>query len=96
VKKRFSEMSRKELKSARDELLRRVSPLIHATRVQSLSDNGVVIEGGTFPAIYKHSTGDLYVWGRGSRYSGGEMSVAQLQQVENEIKNFFNEYLGGE
>lgn len=93
---KFSDMNKKELKAARDELRRRMIPVLGTSRVTSIESNTVFLEGGTFPATYDKSTEELSVWGRGSRYSGGSMTVAQLQIAEAEVRKFFNEYKGGE
>jgi len=93
---KFSEMNQKQLREARNELQRRMRNSLRPSRVVSLTDTGVTIEGGTFPATYDHLSEELSIWGRGSRYSGGAMTVTQLQIAEAEVRNFFNEYLGGE
>lgn len=91
MRKKFSEMTQKELRQARNDLVKylREETDLRPSRVTNLTDNGCFIEGGTFPAIYDHSSLTLKIWGRGNRYSGGQMSVKQLKQVEDKMVAWF-------
>ncbi|WP_163530974.1 hypothetical protein [Halobacillus ihumii] len=90
---RFSEMNKRQLKDARDELQKRLYPTLGTTRVSELSDNSVFLDGGYLPArfVADNTGGTLYVWGRGSRHSGAEMSVHELQKAELIIRQFYIE-----
>lgn len=92
---KFSEMNTKQLREARNELQRRMRDSLRPTRIQSLTDTTVQIDGGTFPGSYDHNTRELTIWGRGSRYSGGSTTIPQLQRAEDEVRKFYDEYLGG-
>lgn len=90
-----SKMTPKQLKEARNDLVKRLSDagVLKPTRVTSLTDSGCNLEGGTFPATYKHTMfrGELSIWGRGSRYSGGSMTIDELAYAERVIQDFFFE-----
>lgn len=90
-----SKMTPKQLKEARNALVKRLNEagVLKPTRVTGLTDEGCTLEGGTFPATYKHTMfkGDLSVWGRGSRYSGGSMTIDELAYAERVVQDFFFE-----
>lgn len=92
---RFSEMSKKQLKEAREELSQELRSTLRPSRVLTLTDNSVLIEGGTVPAKYEHNEigGTLYIWGRCSRYAGGDISVSALIQAEDVVNYFFRRHL---
>lgn len=93
---RFSEMNQKQLREARNELLKLTKPILGTSRVSNLTDTEVFLEGGELPATYNNDTGELTIWGRASRCSGGYMTVSQLENVEDTVRQFFKDYLGGE
>jgi len=90
---KFSEMKPKQLREVKSDLIKRLDNTLSPSRIISLSDTGCTIEGGTFPAMYSHKQKELSIWGRGSRYSGGSMTVVELVEAERVCKEFFNEYL---
>lgn len=90
---KFSEMKPKQLREAKSELIQRLGNTLSPSRIVSLSDTGCTIEGGTFPAMYSHTHKELSIWGRGSRYSGGSMTIVELAESERVCKEFFNEHL---
>lgn len=92
-----SEMKPKQIKEAREELLRRLNEYAKSFRVRrvtSLTQATVMLEGGKFPATYDHETRILTIWGRGSRYAGADATIQELHAVENTCQFFFDEYMG--
>lgn len=87
-----SEMNKEQLREARNNLQKAMYPVLETSRVTSLTDNSVQLEGGTFPATYYHSSGNLTIWGRGSRYAGGSMTVDELAHAEYTIQKYFDSH----
>lgn len=90
-----SQMTPKQLREARNALKDRLhkADVLRPTRVIAMTDSGCSLEGGTFPATYKHTMfkGDLSIWGRGSRYSGGSMTIDELAYAERVVQEFYFE-----
>lgn len=93
---RFSQMKPKELKAAREELQKRLYPVLRVTRVINLFDSSVELTGGHMPAQYFHDSEGLSVWSSGSRYSGAPVTVGELLEAQQILYNFFEEHLKGE
>lgn len=90
---RFSQMKPKELQKARNELQKRLYPVLKVSKVMNLFDSSVDLTGGYMPAQYTHDNEGLSVWSSGSRYSGAPITVGELLEAQQILYNFFEEYL---
>lgn len=96
---KFSEMKPKQLKEARDRLKELLKNTLNPSRISSLTDRSVYIEGGHMPACYDHYPrgGQLSVWCKGgNNYSGKQMSVDELKEAELVIHRFYMEHISRE
>ena len=93
--KKFSEMTKAELKAAKEDLMDRLKHTLEPSRITGLTDRSVYLEGGTFPAKYDDDTMELFVWGRASRSAGGGMTVHQLADAEAILIQFYLDYMNG-
>lgn len=93
---KFNKMKTKELRAARNELQRRLSSSLRASRIINLTDAGASLEGGSFPATYNHRTRELSIWGRASRMSGSSITIEGMQRIQDICERFFDEYQAAE
>lgn len=90
---KFSEMNAAQMKAAKNDLKKRLDSTLYPSRITQLTDNGVYLEGGVFPAQYDDNAMELMIWGRASRSAGGGMTVHQLAEAEAILIQFYIEYM---
>lgn len=62
-------------------------------RIIRASETVIMLEGGKLPATFDLSTKVFKVWGRGSRYSGASVTIAELQKIEDACKEWFEKHM---
>ena len=90
----FSNFKPKEWKELRNQLTQRLEEsgvkIMHSRIVRVESDK-IAFEGGRIPVIYNATDKELYVWNKGTRWSGSHIALEELHTARIVIGNWLHD-----
>lgn len=92
---RFSDKQWREKKAVLDQMLGDVKDEIHYTKITRYGTTRVALEGGKVTVVFDTEDLNLYVWNRLTRYSGSEVAVRVLSEIERIMREWYEKEIRG-